>query len=93
MKKLMIALLTTLLATSVWAQSCEEKAVGKNGKPLAGAAREASIKKCERESGNPVMKTDKESCESRAVDKNGKPLHGAAKGAFIKKCNSEQNGK
>ena len=29
------------------ASNCEAKAIGKNGKPLAGAAKAASIKKCE----------------------------------------------
>lgn len=29
------------------ASSCEEKAVGKNGKPLAGGAKAAFMKKCE----------------------------------------------
>lgn len=58
---------------------CEAQAVSKDGKPLAGAAKTASIKKCERENKGAA-------CEARAVDKNGKPLAGAAKAAFIKKC-------
>jgi hypothetical protein len=31
------------------APTCEDKAVSKDGKPLAGAAKAASIKKCEAE--------------------------------------------
>lgn len=31
------------------ASDCEAKAIGKNGKPLAGAAKAASIKKCEKD--------------------------------------------
>ena len=50
--------------------SCEAKAVGKNGKPLAGAAKNAFMKKCQA-GGN--------SCEAKAIDKNGKALAGAAK--------------
>ena len=61
---------------------CEAKAVGKNGKPLAGAAKAAFMKKCEKEAA-PT------SCEAKAVGKNGKPLAGAAKAAFIKKCEKD----
>ena len=55
--------------------ACEAKAVSKDGKPLSGAAKDASIKKCMRDT-----------CESQAVDKNGKKLAGAAKTSFLKKC-------
>ena len=64
------------------ATSCEAKAVGKNGKPLAGAAKASFMKKCEKEKGAAAAPT----CESKAVDKNGKPLAGAAKKSFMKKC-------
>lgn len=61
--------------------ACEAKAVSKDGKPLYGAAKDASIKKC--------MGSVKDlGCEAKAVSKDGKPLHGAAKTAFIKKCES-----
>lgn len=59
------------------ATSCEARAIDKNGKPLAGAAKASFMKKCE---GN---------CEAKAVDKNGKPLAGAAKASFIKKCEAD----
>jgi hypothetical protein len=62
--------------------SCAAKAVDKNGKPLAGAAKASFMKKCE--AGNKNMKAA--SCETKAVDKNGKPLAGAAKASFMKKC-------
>jgi curli biogenesis system outer membrane secretion channel CsgG len=64
------------------AAGCEAKAVGKNGKPLAGAAKKSFMKKCEAGS------TDSKSaaCMTKAVDKNGKALAGAAKNSFMKKC-------
>jgi hypothetical protein len=57
--------------------TCQSKAVDKNGKPLAGAAKDSFIKKCM-----------KDTCEAKAVDKNGKALAGAAKDSFMKKCQS-----
>ena len=55
--------------------TCQTKAVGKDGKPLTGAALQSFMKKCM-----------KESCEEKAVGKDGKPLAGAAKSSFMKKC-------
>jgi hypothetical protein len=57
------------------AQSCESKAVSKEGKPLHGAAKTSFVRKCKRDA-----------CESQAVSKEGKPLHGAAKASFMAKC-------
>jgi hypothetical protein len=75
MKRLALALLiTSFAAGSAVAQSCATKAVSKDGKPLAGAAKTSAIKKC---------------CETAAVSKDGKPLSGAAKASFIQKCESE----
>jgi len=51
--------------------ACAAKAVGKDGKALAGAAKASSMKKC---------------CETSAVGKDGKKLAGAAKTSFMKKC-------
>ena len=67
------AILVSLFAigSAVAQDSCATKAVGKDGKPLAGAARTSSIKKC---------------CEDSAIGSNGKPLTGAAKASYIKKC-------
>jgi hypothetical protein len=76
MKRLILAaLITAFAAGSAMAQSCETKAVGKDGKPLAGAAKTSFVNKC---------KTD--TCTPKAVSKEGKPLAGAAKDAFMKKC-------
>jgi hypothetical protein len=55
--------------------ACEAKAVSKDGKPLSGAAKASSIKKCM-----------KDSCEANAVSSTGKKLSGAAKTSFLKKC-------
>lgn len=85
MKNLLVLIACACLSTGALASKCEEAAVGKDGKPLHGAARASFMKKCEQEN----HASPKASCESRAVDKNGNPLHGAAKAASIKKCLSE----
>ena len=64
---------------------CEAKAVSKDGKPLSGAAKAASIKKCEKDAPK-TAPSAAPSCEAKAVSKDGKPLSGAAKAASIKKC-------
>jgi len=82
---IVVAIASLFFATTAIAADagCEAKAVDKNGKPLAGAAKAASIKKCEKEAAAAP------SCESKAIDKNGKPLAGAAKAASIKKCEAD----
>ena len=78
MKRIVLATMISLLAAgSALAQdaACASKAVGKDGKSLAGAAKTAFLTKCKREA-----------CEPKAVDKNGKALAGAAKSSFMKKC-------
>jgi hypothetical protein len=65
------ALITSFAIGSAMAQSCETKAVSKDGKALAGAAKTSFMKKC---------------CEDSAVSKDGKPLSGAAKTSFVTKC-------
>jgi hypothetical protein len=80
---LFIALLSaTLGCGSVAAQqilpldtTCELHAMGKNGEPLAGAARSNFIKKCKREM-----------CAGKAVGDDGRALAGAAKASFMKNC-------
>lgn len=62
------------------ASDCEAQAVSKDGKPLAGAAKASSIKKCELATKAPS------GCADKAIDKNGKALAGAAKNSFMKKC-------
>jgi len=69
------------------AGSCEDKAVDKNGKRLAGAAKTSFMKKCEGES-----KPAANACEDKAIDKNGKKLAGAAKTSFMKKCEADAKG-
>ncbi len=99
MKKLLITLLLSSFAmgSSVAfaepaAAGCEARALTKDGKPLAGAAKAAFLKKCEKgdatdAAGNAANATS--GCEARAIGKNGKPLAGAAKAAFLKKCEKE----
>ncbi|RJG00182.1 hypothetical protein [Noviherbaspirillum sedimenti] len=65
--------------------SCASKAVDKNGKPLAGAAKASFMKKCEAGDKGAVAA----SCETKAVDKHGKHLAGAAKTSFMKKCEAD----
>jgi hypothetical protein len=72
----LVAMLATFAAGSAFAQeSCESKAVGKDGKALAGAAKTSFMKKCM-----------VDSCATKAVGSDGKPLSGAAKTSFMKKC-------
>jgi hypothetical protein len=87
MRNLIVVVIASLFfaTTAIAADSgCEAKAIDKNGKPLAGAAKAASIKKCEKDTAEAAP-----SCESKAIDKNGKPLAGAAKSASIKKCEAD----
>lgn len=89
MSKLIVVLISGLLAATcglAQASDCEAKAVGKNGKPLAGAAKTSFMKKCEADAGGAAAAP---SCESKAVSKDGKPLSGAAKASSIKKCEAE----
>ena len=53
----------------------------KDGKPLTGAAKNSSLKKCQAEI--------TAACEAKAVSESGKKLGGAAKTSFMKKCEAE----
>ena len=78
MKRIFLAaIIATFAAGSAFAQdaACDAKAVGKDGKPLAGAAKTSFMKKCMADS-----------CETKAVGSDGKKLAGAAKTSFMKKC-------
>ncbi len=77
MKRILLAAIvaTFAIGSAVAQESCESKAVGKDGKALAGAAKTSFMKKC---------MTD--SCATKAVGSDGKPLAGAAKNSFMKKC-------
>lgn len=66
---------TFTMGTAFAQESCETKAVGKDGKALAGAAKTSFMKKCKADS-----------CATKAMSADGKPLAGAAKNSFIKKC-------
>lgn len=77
MKRIFLAaIVATFAAGSAFAEdTCESKAIGKDGKPLAGAAKTSFMKKCKADA-----------CAPKAVSADGKPLAGAAKSSFMKKC-------
>ena len=77
MKRIFLAaIVATFAIGSAFAQeSCDSKAVGKDGKALAGAAKTSFMKKCMADS-----------CAAKAVSADGKPLAGAAKNSFMTKC-------
>jgi hypothetical protein len=77
MKRIFLAaIIATFAAGSAFAQdSCESKAMGKDGKALAGAAKTSFMTKCMHDS-----------CEGKAMGSDGKKLAGAAKTSFMKKC-------
>lgn len=82
--KIIAALTLSLFTMVAFAQtpaSCEAKAVSKEGKPLAGAAKASSIKKCQADI--------RAACEAKAVSESGKKLSGAAKNSFMKKCEAD----
>jgi hypothetical protein len=75
-KMMLAAFIATFAGGAAFAQeTCESKAVGKDGKPLAGAAKTSYMKKCMADT-----------CATKAVSQGGKPLSGAAKTSFMKKC-------
>jgi hypothetical protein len=77
LRKLMLAALVVTFAggAALAQETCDAKAVGKDGKPLAGAAKTSFMKKCMADT-----------CATKAVSADGKPLSGAAKTSFMKKC-------
>jgi hypothetical protein len=76
---LLAALLLSLNFASASAQgTCESRAVSREGKPLAGAAKASFLKKCKRDS-----------CQTKAVGRDGRTLAGAAKRSFMQKCQRE----
>jgi hypothetical protein len=77
MKRIFLAAMLSVFAigSAVAQESCETKAVSKDGKPLAGAAKTSFMKKCMADS-----------CATKAVSSDGKPLAGAAKTSFMTKC-------
>jgi len=77
MKRIFLAAMIAAFAigSAVAQESCESKAVGKDGKALAGAAKTSFMKKCMADT-----------CATKAVGSDGKALAGAAKTSFMKKC-------
>jgi len=76
MKRIILAaLIATFAVSTALAQSCESRAVGRDGKALHGAAKTSFVNKCKRDA-----------CEGKAIGRDGKPLHGAAKNSFMAKC-------
>ena len=80
MKRFAFAAVLSLFAlgSALARRHLSNQSVGKDGKPLAGAALKSFMTKC-----------TKDACEPKAIDKNSKPLAGAAKSSFMKKCESE----
>jgi len=77
LRKVMLAAFVVVFAggAALAQETCESKAMGKDGKPLAGAAKTSFMKKCMADS-----------CAAKAMSADGKPLAGAAKNSFMKKC-------
>ena len=77
MKRILVAAVvaTFSLSSAAMAQTCETKAVSKDGKALSGAAKTSFVNKCK-----------EETCAAKAVGSDGKALSGAAKTSFMKKC-------
>ena len=67
--------LGSTLGVAAAEDSCRSKAIGKDGRPLAGAALSSFLTRCARDA-----------CEPKAIDKNGKALSGAAKDSFVQRC-------
>jgi hypothetical protein len=81
MKRFFLTILISIFAlgSAMAQETCESKAMGKDGKPLAGAAKASFMQKCKRDT-----------CAAKAVGSDGKKLAGAAKTSFMKKCQAEQ---
>ncbi len=75
-KRILFAVMIATFAagTAMAQETCESKAVSKDGKPLAGAAKTSFLKKCMADS-----------CAPKAVSADGKKLSGAAKNSFMAK--------
>jgi hypothetical protein len=82
-----VATAATAAAPAAAASDCASKAIDKNGKPLAGAAKSSFMKKCEADAKGGAAAGS--GCAEKAVGKNGKPLAGAAKASFMKKCEAD----
>jgi hypothetical protein len=75
------------------ATSCEDKAIDKNGKKLAGAARTSFLKKCEKTAqtgsapqANTTHSSQKQKMSSCSKEGSAKGLKGAEYKAFVSNC-------
>ena len=84
-----IAAMSLFASSAFAAGECDAKAVDKNGKALAGAAKTSFIKKCEKDAKAAPMAASP-TCEKSAADKK---LAGAAKTSHIKKCMADGGAK
>ena len=77
MKRIVLGVVLSIFALSaaLAQETCSSKAVGKDGKPLAGAALKSFMTKCQKDAAT--------SCTTQAAEKK---LAGAAKTSFTKKC-------
>ena len=83
-----ISLFASSLAFAQAGGDCESKAMSKDGKPLAGAAKAAFMKKCEREtkaaapaSGKTAQQQKMKDCNAQAKGKKGQERKD-----FMKSC-------
>jgi hypothetical protein len=79
MKRVLLAVVLASVAfgSAIAQDTCDSKAVDKNGKPLVGAAKTSFVTKCKRDA-----------CEAKAVGSDGRKLSGAAKNSFMAKCSA-----
>jgi len=82
MKRILFAALALSLnfAYASAQETCESKAVSKDGRPLAGAAKASFLKKCKRDT-----------CQPNAVDKNGKRLSAPLRRASCKSAKERRS--
>ena len=93
MKRIILAVaLSAFAMTSAMAASCESTAMGKDGKPLAGAAKTSYMKKCKEEvQGRSARKKCKEEVQGRSARKKCKEeVQGRS---ARKKCKEEVQGR
>ncbi len=90
-----IILVALFAAHGAWAETasagasdCAAKAVSKTGKPLYGAAKAASIKKCEGASKTAIAAPDKGSQQSKmaSCNKDATGKKGAERKTFMAEC-------
>ena len=94
MKKIILAAALAFATTCAYADdTCKTKAVGSDGKPLAGAALKSFMTKCTKDANAACTKDATDQCTPKAVGSNGKPLAGAALKSFMNKCTKDTKAK